>query len=410
MLDEAQDRSYVTHVARLKQTLDKDQALRKAIGGEFLAVGALERFLLLSLGLKPSSSVVDIGCGSGRLASQLAAMRDVKYLGTDVVPELLEYAKQLTQRPDWKFLLAQNTRIPCENESADFVCFFSVFTHLSHEETYRYLGEAKRVLKPGGKIVFSFLEFRVPCHWIIFEDSVNESLKGLHVNQFMDRDGIRAWAANLGLRVISLMRGDHPHIPISEDIAWENGNVMKGFGNLGQSVAVLGLASDADPADRATQFGGGDAGAQTPTEVAAQAAPIGRGFTNISTRGFVGTGDNAMIVGFIIPPGGRKVLVRAQGEALKKAGIDNPLKEPWIEVMYPNGLVLASNFGFYRASESEREDVLSASRAIHAAPPAENDAALVADLNEGIYTVLVRGQDGGTGVVLAEVFAIDQRV
>ena len=38
---------------------------------------------------------------------------------------------------------------------------FSVFTHLLHEESFIYLEDFKRVLKPGGSVVFSFLEVLV---------------------------------------------------------------------------------------------------------------------------------------------------------------------------------------------------------------------------------------------------------
>jgi ubiquinone/menaquinone biosynthesis C-methylase UbiE len=64
--------------------------------------------------------------------------------------------------------------IPEKDGEADFVCFFSVLTHLLHEQGFVYLQEAKRVLKPGGKIVFSFLEFAVPDHWAVFEGTVND--------------------------------------------------------------------------------------------------------------------------------------------------------------------------------------------------------------------------------------------
>jgi hypothetical protein len=58
-------------------------------------------------------------------------------------------------------------------------------------------------------------------------------------NQFVDRDAISAWAAHSGLVVESFFDGDKGHIPIPEEIRWENGMCMKSLGNLGQSVAVL---------------------------------------------------------------------------------------------------------------------------------------------------------------------------
>jgi len=94
------------------------------------------------------------------------------------------------------------------------------------------------VLKAGGQVVMSFLEFRIPCHWETFVVSINTQPGGLW-NQFVDRDAIGAWAAHSGLVVESFSDGDKGDIPIPEEIRWENGMCMKSLGNLGQSVAVL---------------------------------------------------------------------------------------------------------------------------------------------------------------------------
>src|SRR5438045_828254 len=65
--------AYIDHVRRLEQRLGSgNEALRLAVGGESEAVGKLEYYLLRSLGLTRGPLVVDIGCGSGRLAQQLA--------------------------------------------------------------------------------------------------------------------------------------------------------------------------------------------------------------------------------------------------------------------------------------------------------------------------------------------------
>jgi SAM-dependent methyltransferase len=230
---------YPAHIARLQETISGDAAMEAAVGGEFLTIGKLELALLRSLGLKGGDTVVDVGCGSGRLAWPLSAVADVSYVGTDIVPQLLEHAKKIAGRDDWRFELTQGLTIPCGNNSADFICFFSVLTHLTHEDSYRYLREARRVLKRGGKIVFSFLEFYKRFHWITFQRGIDNKAPGDPLNQFIERDAILAWASHLELKVCSFHDGDKPHIPIEGDLKWENGIVMTKMGNLGQSVAIL---------------------------------------------------------------------------------------------------------------------------------------------------------------------------
>jgi 2-polyprenyl-3-methyl-5-hydroxy-6-metoxy-1,4-benzoquinol methylase len=68
--------AYMDHVRRLEQRLGSgNEALRLAVGGESEAVGKLEYYLLRSLGLTTGPLVVDVGCGSGRLAQQLARIK-----------------------------------------------------------------------------------------------------------------------------------------------------------------------------------------------------------------------------------------------------------------------------------------------------------------------------------------------
>jgi len=232
-------KTYPSIVARLRDTIAGDKALEAAVGGDFITVGKLEAALLNQLGLGSGHQLVDVGCGSGRLALQLATSARLNYLGTDIVQDLLDHARKLCARPDWRFEISDGISIPLESDRADFVCFFSVFTHLTHEDSFRYLREAKRVLRPGGKIVFSFLEFFIYSHWTVFELSVEKGALGDHLNQFIGRDGIQAWAHHLGLIVEALYDGDKPHIPIREPLVWQNGRTMTEMGELGQSVAVF---------------------------------------------------------------------------------------------------------------------------------------------------------------------------
>jgi SAM-dependent methyltransferase len=233
-------KDYSEHLARLKASLPLDDALHAVVGGEFEAIGRLEHALLEQYGLGDGPTrVIDVGCGTGRLAVQLASAPHVSFLGTEIVPEMLAFASRLCERPDWQFLQTDGIGIPAENESADYVCFFSVFTHLLHAETYRYLQEARRVLKPGGMILFTFLEFRIPCHWTIFEATTKPEATTRHLDQFMGRDAIEAWAQHLGLEIVSMEDGDKPHIPLTKPIIYKDGRIMADKGNFGQSVAVL---------------------------------------------------------------------------------------------------------------------------------------------------------------------------
>ena len=227
---------YRAKTDRLLRDHDREHAMGEAVGGSFDAVGQLEYDLLIQLGLERQDTLVDIGCGSGRLAVKLTGYLEGGYLGTDVVPDLLEYAAQATKSPpNWRFVLTDSIMIPAANESADMVCFFSVFTHLTHNDTYRFLNEARRVLKPGGRVVFSFLEFRIPSHWTVFEQDHENSPEVL--NQFVSRDAIGAWANHAGLEIQEYHDGDKPFIQLSCPIEWAPTLLDDNLGALGQSPA-----------------------------------------------------------------------------------------------------------------------------------------------------------------------------
>jgi SAM-dependent methyltransferase len=230
---------WVTRLRRAAPAATDAEVMQRAIGGEFEAFGLMEKDLLVQYGLRPDGHVVDIGCGSGRLAWPLSSYLTGTYVGTDVVPELLEYARSLVHRPDWRFEVAVGTTIPEADGCADVVCFFSVFTHLLHEQSYAYLRDARRVLKPGGRAIFSFLEFSVPSHWSVFDVNLG-SLEGDDpLNMFLSRDAIDAWANHLDLIVVAVHPGDQPHIELRQPVTLSDGSTVSGLGTMGQSVCVL---------------------------------------------------------------------------------------------------------------------------------------------------------------------------
>jgi len=232
--------TYEQYVANLLRSFPEDEAMARAAGGNLERLGVLEHALLCNLGLGPGMSIVDVGCGSGRLAVELACHQDLHYLGIDVVASLLQYARRRAGREDFRFLHVDRVAVPVEDASADFVVFFAVFPHLLPEESYTYLQEAMRVLKPGGRAVFSFLEYDMERAWRTFEGNLawvkNRSVAG-HLNIFLNRQDLRIWARKLGFRVEAMQPGDRPFITVAAEQA--TAVVPPGAYALGQSVCIL---------------------------------------------------------------------------------------------------------------------------------------------------------------------------
>ena len=217
-----------------------DQAMKLAVGGEFEALGKLEVATLKHYGLADGAYLIDVGCGSGRLAQPLSQCFEGEYLGIDIEPRLVKFARQHVQPKGWRFEVTQGFGIPERDGTADMVCFFSVFTHLLHEQTYVYLREAKRVLKPGGKIIFSFLDFTLPLHWDLFESAtVDVHTERQQLTVFISKDAISAWADHLGLKIEIIHDGDQSNIPLQKPVVFDSGAVMKDLGTVGQSLCVM---------------------------------------------------------------------------------------------------------------------------------------------------------------------------
>ena len=121
---------------------------------------------------------------------------------------------------------------------------------------------------------------------------------------------------------------------------------------------------------------------------------------NLSTRGFVGSGDNAMIGGVIIGNGDSPIVVlRAIGPTLTSSGIVNPLLDPTIELHDGNGAVIGLN-------DNWKDGQLQAVQATQLVPTDDRESAIVAFLAPGNYTAVVRGKGDTTGVALVEAYRV----
>jgi len=122
---------------------------------------------------------------------------------------------------------------------------------------------------------------------------------------------------------------------------------------------------------------------------------------NISTRGNVGIGDNVMIGGFVVGGDQRtKVIVRALGPTLTDFGVSGALADPTLELRDKNGVLISQN-------DNWKSNQQAAIQSSGYAPPKDTEAAILATLQPGNYTAIVRGINNTTGVALVEIYNLD---
>jgi SAM-dependent methyltransferase len=127
-------------------------------------------------GLQPNERVLDVGCGIGRKAIPLTRYLTAggAYEGFDIVKLGIEWCRRHITVPysNFHFQLADiynkyynpngsirpiEYTFPFPSDSFDFVIVTSVFTHMLPADIRHYHSEVARVLKPGGRCLFSYL-------------------------------------------------------------------------------------------------------------------------------------------------------------------------------------------------------------------------------------------------------------
>jgi sugar lactone lactonase YvrE len=131
--------------------------------------------------------------------------------------------------------------------------------------------------------------------------------------------------------------------------------------------------------------------------------------TNVSTRGFVGSGQSVMIGGFISGAtsfsmggggnGSTQVVVRGLGPTLTQFGVSGALADPVVTLVDGNGNAVKTNDNWKNTQQT-------AIQATGLAPPNDLESAMVVTVAAGNYTAILSGKNGGTGIGLIEVYNI----
>jgi len=139
-------------------------------GGDFDRMGQIELAILTDAGLTPSSTLLDFGCGTGRLAVHaIPFLTEGQYIGTDISPTMLVHAEALVSGrlgsvpANARFVVQPDETFPVD-APVDFMCAYSVFTHMEHEDTYRYLRAALAASTADTTFVASVLQLDMLVH------------------------------------------------------------------------------------------------------------------------------------------------------------------------------------------------------------------------------------------------------
>lgn len=191
--------------------------LREHVGdGDFELLGNIYLEFFKTIGeLKPDMNVLDIGCGSGRMAIPLTKYLDKnsKYEGFDVSKECIAWCKEnITSRyPNFMFqhvdifntfynpngtIKPENFKFPYDSDSFDFIYLTSIFTHMLPDDMEQYFSEITRVLKKGGRCFITY--------FIINQESLECIRQGKSsITFFLIKDGFYSTAKDIPERVIA---------------------------------------------------------------------------------------------------------------------------------------------------------------------------------------------------------------
>jgi len=130
---------------------------------------------------KKGEKVLDVGCGNGRFSKYL---EKTSYTGVDFSEKMIEEAKNRFPKKD--FIVASALSLPFKEGTFDKVYAIAVIHQIPSEEYRRqFLGEAKRVLKPGGKLLLTVWNLEKRGKLFILKNALSNIFSPLGSRDFL---------------------------------------------------------------------------------------------------------------------------------------------------------------------------------------------------------------------------------
>ena len=122
--------------------------------GRGTALAVLDVLKSSGVTVDSSMSVLDFGCGCGRVIRHVHAISGARCHGSDYNPQLVKWCKENLRFAQFD-VNGASPPLPHADGQFDVIYALSVFTHLPEELQAAWMSELSRVLKPGGHLLMT---------------------------------------------------------------------------------------------------------------------------------------------------------------------------------------------------------------------------------------------------------------
>ncbi len=163
--------------------------------------------LRATIGVDRHDIILEIGCGIGRVGKVLSR-ECLHWIGTDISGEMLKHAaRRLRDRSNVTFVELSTVGLgEFYDNTLDVVYCTVVFMHLLEWDRYRYVQEAYRTLRPGGRIFVDNVPHDTEHGWQVFTESAAYTLasRPAHISMTSSREELRTFLTKAGFEKVEI--------------------------------------------------------------------------------------------------------------------------------------------------------------------------------------------------------------